>query len=115
MRTIFLFLKKNVKYYFVYISLYITHCITSAKFLLYNKILESVGLISWNDTIIYWTILALIINLFAMKDFALQLAGNKKISILCYLSGCCIISLVWFWLSVFPGFYIYIYFGGVLQ
>ncbi len=110
-----IFLKKNVKYYFVYIGLYIIHCISSAQFLIYNKILKNIGLVSWNDTFIYWTIIALGINLFAMRDFALEITNNKKISILVYLLLCCLMSLVWFWLSVLPGFYIYILFGGVLQ
>ena len=76
---------------------------------------ESLGWVSWDDTVIIGTVFAFIINLAAMHDYISLLAKNKTLSVATYLLLSLIMANVWFWVSVPPSVLLYFSCGGVMN
>jgi|GEM_PF-3296293 lysylphosphatidylglycerol synthetase-like protein (DUF2156 family) len=109
------FLKQNIKYFLAYLLLYILNSVFLARFETYERFLKTIGYSSWNDTILYWTVLAMIINVILMRGYSVTIFKNRVLSILVFFMLCAVLSFLWFWISVLPGFFFYVSFGGVLK
>ncbi len=98
--------------YFAFVM--ISFCLF-AKSASFASFAESLGWVSWDDTVIIGTVFAFIINLAAMRDYISLLAKNKTLSVSSYLLLSLIMANVWFWVSVPPAVLLYFSCGGVMS
>ena len=104
----------NAKFFLFYLSIYLLINVLVAKSLSFSSFFDSV-VPSWSENIVVWTIFAFIIISICMKKYIEGFHKNRILSFLLYFFCCAVLSNLWFWLCVFPGFIAYNLSGGVLR
>lgn len=103
----------NMKGYLCYLLLYLLFNVIWRFGATVERRLASIGYRSWDDTVAIWSVLAIILNLIIMKRFAVRMFSNPILSLTAYCMLCFLLGCAWFWLSVIPGFVLFVMTGGI--
>ena len=106
-------IKKNVRWFLVYFSLYVTLNAISVKFDYLSFCTEWLldRKAHFGDMKVIWMGFAISLNVYIFKDLTL-LISNKYYSAITIFIVSIIIGILWFWVSVIPGGIIYLSLGG---
>ncbi len=106
---------RNGKYFCAYFVFVLIISCLFEKSPSFKSIVNSIGWMSWDETIIFETLLAFIINLVAMHKYTFLLAKNKTASLSIFLLLSLLMANVWFWVSVPPAVYLFFACGGIMS